>query len=308
MKAVMIKTKNKEVQRDAVLAGFQVMTNPVPLAVIETTQDEDQAIQAAKNKECLYVKCANWKIIPLENLIAKTRSKTKLIAVVNSANEAKLALNVMEIGVDGILLETEQSSEVKKLQKILEESTALKPMQLETATVIQVLPLGNGARSCIDTCTLMEENQGLLVGSSSQGMLLIQAEVTVNSLVNTRPFRVNAGAVSLYTLMSNAKTQYLEEAKAGVEVLIIDKKGQCIQSNVVRNKIEIRPLVLVEAQSSTGKIAKVILQNAETVRLMTPQKSKAVTELKKGDTILGHFEEGGRHFGMLLKEETIIEK
>jgi 3-dehydroquinate synthase II len=56
------------------------------------------------------------------------------------------------------------------------------------------------------------------------------------------------------------------------------------------------------------KIIKLIVQNAETIRVVTPEGSKAVTDLIKGDKILSHVEEGGRHFGTLVKEEAVIER
>ena len=46
-----------------------------------------------------------------------------------------------------------------------------------------------------------------------------------------------------------------------------------------------------------------ILQNAETVKLVTPKGSVSVNELKEGDEVLVHLAEGGRHFGMSVKEK-----
>jgi 3-dehydroquinate synthase II len=39
------------------------------------------------------------------------------------------------------------------------------------------------------------------------------------------------------------------------------------------------------------------------VRLVTPNGSVSVSELKKGDEVLVHFADGGRHFGMPVKEK-----
>jgi 3-dehydroquinate synthase II len=66
-------------------------------------------------------------------------------------------------------------------------------------------------------------------------------------------------------------------------------------------------MLLIEANYE-GKILKLIAQNAETIRVVTPKGSKSVTELKKGDKILAHVKEGGRHFGTLVKEEAVIER
>ncbi len=75
-----------------------------------------------------------------------------------------------------------------------------------------------------------------------------------------------------------------------------------------RVKIEWRPMLLIEAEYEGRKI-KTIVQNAETIRLVTREGSKSVAELKAGDEVLVYItEEGGRHFGTLVKEEMVIER
>jgi 3-dehydroquinate synthase II len=76
---------------------------------------------------------------------------------------------------------------------------------------------------------------------------------------------------------------------------------------VGRNKIERRPLLLVEAEAG-GETVSLILQNAETIRLTTPTgEALSVALLKPGDQVLAHVESGGRHFGQQV-EETITER
>ena len=168
-------------------------------------------------------------------------------------------------------------------------------------------PLGSGARVCIDTCDLMKEGEGMLVGCQSSGLFLVEAEVHETPFVAPRPFRVNAGSIALYVLSSGGKTRYLSELKAGDEVLIVDREGRNRTTNICRVKIEWRPLLLVEAKCQ-GKTIKTILQNAETIRVVTEEGSKSVSELKPGDKVLVRLEEGGRHFGTLVKEERVIER
>jgi 3-dehydroquinate synthase II len=103
-------------------------------------------------------------------------------------------------------------------------------------------------------------------------------------------------------------TRYLSELKAGDEVLIVDRQGNVRTTNVGRAKIEFRPLMLIEAEAQ-GKQITAILQNAETIRLVTPNDSKPVTELKVGDEVLVHVAApGGRHFGISVPEEKVIER
>ncbi len=211
----------------------------------------------------------------------------------------------MELGVDGIALKTSNPEELMETA-IVAKKRALN-VELVPARVVELKEIGTGARVCVDTCDLMEPGEGILVGCQSSGLFAIQAEVQESSYVETRPFRVNAGPVSLYTLSSPTRTRYLSELRAGDEVLIVDREGKVRSTNVGRVKIEWRPMVLVEAEYD-GKRIKTIVQNAETVRLVTKENSKSVANLKVGDKVLAHIVEGGRHFGTLVKEETVIER
>jgi len=51
-----------------------------------------------------------------------------------------------------------------------------------------------------------------------------------------------------------------------------------------------------------------IVQNAETVRLISTSGSKSVTDLASGDEVLICIQEGGRHFGTLVTDEMVIER
>jgi 3-dehydroquinate synthase II len=63
----------------------------------------------------------------------------------------------------------------------------------------------------------------------------------------------------------------------------------------------------VEAEAGSSKVS-LILQNAETIRLVAPGGNAiSVVNLAVGDRIMGCTLEGGRHFGMAVKE-TIVEK
>jgi 3-dehydroquinate synthase II len=125
--------------------------------------------------------------------------------------------------------------------------------------------------------------------------------------VAPRPFRVNAGAVHAYALLPEGKTKYLSELKAGDEVLLVRHDGGTAVGYVGRNKIERRPLLLVEAEAA-GRAISLVLQNAETIRLTAPDGSAvSVAGLEAGDAVLAYFEAGGRHFGVAI-EETITER
>ena len=66
-------------------------------------------------------------------------------------------------------------------------------------------------------------------------------------------------------------------------------------------------MMIIEAKADGAQIS-LVMQNAETIRLVSPDgKAVSVTDLKVGDKVLAHIEEAGRHFGMKV-EETLIER
>jgi len=274
---------------------------------IEDKATEDLIVKAADlGARYLIISCANWRVIPLENLIARIKGKSKLIAEVTNAEEAKVAVDTLELGTNGVLLRTSDPEELKKTIAVVKPDAL--NLDMAEAKIITTKPISNGARVCVDTCDMMSAGEGMLVGSQSAGLFLVEAEVHENPYVASRPFRVNAGSLSMYTLGNLETTRYLQEFKAGDEVVIVNREGKTRKTNVGRIKIEIRPLILVEAQVN-GKIIKTILQNAETIRVVTPKDSKPVTDLKPGDEVVVHLAaKGGRHFGISVPEETVIEK
>src|SRR5207245_4784587 len=180
-------------------------------------------------------------------------------------------------------------------------------ISLTTASVTTVKPSGTGARVCVDTTEILEAGEGLLTGSSSEALFLVEGEVHANPHVNSRPFRVNAGPVSSYILAPNGKTRYLSELSAGETVLLIDRRGRTRNVDIARIKIERRPMILVEASTDIRKLT-TIVKNGETVRLVTRDGSKRVSEIKPGDEVLVRLDEGGRHFGTKVADEMVIER
>ncbi len=269
--------------------------------LIEKKEDEDRAAKYPPNVKVV-VETTDWTIIPLENLIAQ---REELYAVVKSEEEAKTAIKILEKGVKGIVLKSKDINTIKKVGKVLEEEEENLP--LVVVRISKILPLGLGDRVCVDTTSMLNRGEGMLVGNSSGGMFLVHAETEENPYVASRPFRVNAGAVHMYIRTPNNKTKYLCELKAGDEVMVYDHKGRGRVVYVGRAKVERRPMLLVEGRWENKKVS-AVLQNAETIRLTKPDGNPiSVAELKEGDEVLGYVEEAGRHFGIKV-EETIIEK
>jgi len=278
----------------------------VGYVVIKNKKYEQFAVELGKSCDYLIVVGTDWKVIPLENLIAGLQKlDVEIIAGVQNAEEAKLALETLEHGSDGVFLDTDNFSEIKKVAAVRDRS-GMEKIPLVKAKVTKVKPVGMGDRVCVDTASLMVLGEGMLIGSQSNGLFLVHSESEESPYVAARPFRVNAGAVHAYIRVGE-KTRYLSELASGDEVLIIDSEGESRPAVVGRIKIERRPLMLVEAEVDGTKI-KTLLQNAETIKLVgSDGKPMPVTALKEGDEVLVYFEVAARHFGIKI-EETIIEK
>ena len=239
-----------------------------------------------------------WEIIPVENLLAQC---SEVIAEVASLDEAVLASGILQRGVQGIVVLPEAIGELKEI--VAACKTCREHESLDVAEIVRIEPAGLGHRVCVDTMSMLKRGQGMLVGNSSAFTFLVHAETEHNEYVASRPFRVNAGAVHAYVRLPNDKTTYLSEVVAGSEMLVVDNEGNTTVATVGRVKVEVRPMLLIEAKAH-GKTGAVFLQNAETIRLTAPDGTPiSVVSLKPGDKILCRLDEAGRHFGMRIKED-----
>ncbi len=275
--------------------------------MVEINRPEDLAkASALKDKVEFVVIAANdWKVIPLENLIAEfQRSNTEVLAGASDPDEARLFAQTLEVGVDGIVITPSDPSVIKDFKSTVIGS--LPDIELTPIKVTRIAPLSMGDRVCVDTCSLMDVGEGMLIGSQSGCLFLVQSEAMESEYVAARPFRVNAGAVHAYVLGSDGRTKYLSEVRGGDELMAIDTDGKCRPVIVGRAKVEVRPLLLLEAEAE-GRRYSTILQNAETIRLCTPSGPVSVSALKVGQEVLARIEAGGRHFGHAIAE-TIIER
>jgi 3-dehydroquinate synthase II len=245
---------------------------------------------------------APWEIIPLENLVAAGGGA--LFVPAGSSEEIELALGVLEKGVAGVLIRSDDPARIRNLVAAVKK--AAERGRLQVARIETVSHAGMGDRVCVDTCTYMASGQGMLVGNSSGFLFLVQAETEENPYVAPRPFRVNAGPVHSYVRVPDGGTCYLSELGAGKKVLLFGPDGRAEEATVGRVKIERRPLVLVEAVCGEDR-GSIILQNAETIRLTGPGgEAISVARLAPGDSVLVATESAGRHFGIKV-DETIRE-
>ncbi len=268
---------------------------------IREKKDEEEILKLSLSKKVV-VKGGNWTIIPLENLLSKTNN---LFVEIDSVEEGKTALTILEKGVDGVVINSGDPNAVRTMVETLKKEK--EKVELVAATVKRVGSLGLGDRICVDTCSSMNLGEGMLVGNTSQALFLVHAESVENPFVNSRPFRVNAGPVHAYIRLPDGKTKYLSEVRAGDEVLVVNFEGKTYPAVVGRAKLERRPLALVEAEVK-GRTVSTILQNAETIRLtQTDGKAVSLVDLKAGSEVLVYRETMGRHFGVQV-DETITER
>jgi 3-dehydroquinate synthase II len=273
--------------------------------VLSNTDVEEIEEASKAGANFVIVDAQDWKIIPLENIIAKLyKSETQVFAIAKSLSEVATMFAVLELGVDGVILSSDNEDEIEKAMQHLQ----IAKFPMKVAKIVQVKDVGTGERVCVDTTSMMSMGEGMLVGSKSNFMLLVHNESVGSSFTSPRPFRVNAGAVYCYTIAPDGKTRYLSELESGSHVWIVNKDGLARKATVGRSKIETRPLRMLRAEIE-GETGTVIVQNAETIRLISKDGNPVpVTEIKVGDEVLGYGKPAsGRHFGIEV-DEYVIEK
>ena len=274
---------------------------------VSSNKDIENVLDSAKKGlDFVIIEVKDWKIIPLENIIAKLhKMHTKIFSVARNAKEARKMFSILDVGVDGVIFNTGSMNEVRQALVYL----GSKSFELSSAKIIDIQEVGDGERVCVDTASMLNRGEGMLIGSRANFLFLVHNESVGSSFTSPRPFRVNAGAVHCYTLAPDGTTKYLSELETGVEILVLDSKGKARRATVGRCKIEKRPMLMIKAKVG-DEIGGIIAQDAETIRFVKPNgQLVSVTHLKKGDSVIVHAKVAtGRHFGMEVSDEYILEK
>ncbi len=258
----------------------------------------------------------NWKMIPIENLIAICDGTgTKIAAKITKSVDVPGAAFALDIGIDAILINPKKelidAAKIAKFQRQeqYQEYSANdeydEQIILASSVISSVSNIKNSARYCIDLTTVLQVGEGVLVGSSASSLALIHGETIPSEFVPTRPFRINAGSPHSYILMNDGKTKYISELKSGDEICIVKENGECRSGTIGRLKIEKRPFLQICWENNNDKPSNIFLQQAETVKLVCPNNQiVAVTEIKPGDKILTYNNEGQRHIGMKISSDV----
>ncbi|KAJ0712425.1 putative 3-dehydroquinate synthase II [Helianthus annuus] len=283
---------------------------------ISSPQQLEQLQPVYERADNVIVDLLDWQVIPAENTVAAFHGHHKTVfAISKSLSEAQIFLEALEKGLGGVVLKTENVEDVLELKGYFDRRNQEgSQLELTKATITSVEMTGMGDRVCVDLCSLMKPGEGVLVGSFARGLFLVHSECLESNYIASRPFRVNAGPVHAYVAIPGGKTCYLSELKTGKEILVVDQNGIQRTAIVGRVKIETRPLVIVTAKvdSDEETCYSILLQNAETVGFVPPNKGNEataipVTSLKVGDQVLLKLQGGARHTGIEI-QEFIIEK
>ncbi len=295
---VIVMSKHVELLKKIKKAGYKTAL----YTKVSNHDGMDLAWQLGAEYDFLVVELLDETNIPLELLIARLQSKeTVLLKVVKNLEDAKITLGVMEVGSEGVLFTSEDVNEIIEMDALMEKEE-LGELELVRGRVTDVQHIGMGYRACIDTTDILKQNEGMIIGSTSSGGLLVSSETHFLPYMELRPFRVNAGAVHSYVWSSNEMTSYITELKSGSKVLCIDTDGNTREVSVGRVKIEKRPLLKIEVEANGVKI-NAIVQDDWHIRIFGCEgEVRNASTIKVGEELLAYICESGRHVGIKINE------
>ena len=279
---------------------------------VSTSEGQSKARAMAGSIEWILLDLGEWKMIPIENVIASCDGgPTKVAARISSAEQVLGAAFALDIGVDALLVTEDilptaliaKSQRGEREQSEMEEVKS-EGLELSTLRIIEVKEGGVGDRICVDLTSMLDLGEGMIVGSSSNSMVLVHGETVESEFVPTRPFRVNAGAAHTYILMADGGTKYLSELKMGDQVMVSNSEGKSRTATVGRVKIERRPFILFKWRDENHNEAGALLQQAETVRLVTESGLISITDLSPDMKIIGWSGGAGRHLGIEITADV----
>jgi len=272
---------------------------------IDDYRGQDEALSLIGSVPWILVRCSDWKMIPLENLIAAASgSGTKIAVEIGGDVEINGATFALDHGADAILVQgddLEYAIKAAGFRNKSKSSNQFSKLEITSARINSLDSSGMGERVCIDLTQRIEKGEGMAIGSTANSLCLVHGETIPSDFVPSRPFRVNAGAIHSYILMADGNTRYLSELNSGDTVAVISEDGSMRPAIIGRLKIERRPMQIIrfEHESSIGQI---VVQYAETVRLISKNgKAISVTEIGEGTEISILNGDGIRHMGIHIE-------
>jgi 3-amino-4-hydroxybenzoic acid synthase len=247
--------------------------------------------------------------IPLEIVLAEAQNNgCKIFVEVKSNEESKIVFGVLECGADGVLVRVDNLNDVYVAFEEYKLSNEKLNQKVEELNILNTFYAGMGERACLDFTSYLSKDEGILLGSFSNGGILACSETHPLPYMPTRPFRVNAGALQSYVLAPDNRTYYLSDIRTGMEILVVNTNGSSRRATVGRVKIERRPILGINARGTNGEFINVFMQADWHVRVFCVDKKPLnITNLKSGDKVLGYTTQSGRHVGVKVNE-LIIEQ
>lgn len=277
----------------------------VPLLSVVHPADIDRALLEGGGAGAVAVEWPSDRIIPLENLIARSAGRFEVWAIIEGARDVSGTLGALERGATVVVVGVDSPADLDRIEPWLEGVPEVE-LAWEAVAVVRVEPAGIGDRVLVDTTSLLRPEEGMLVGSVAAFLVHVGSEARGSRFSRARPFRVNAGAAHSYILMADGTTRYLSELTAGDRVLVTSPHGTPRGVRVGRVKVERRPMVLIEVERREKRYT-VFLQEAETVRLSTDSGPVPTTSVGPGARVLGVPLAPARHLGWTV-DETIEER
>ena len=140
---------------------------------IESNNDLNQILLAEAGANFIIVDTLDWRIIPLENVIATLQTtNTKIYAPASAYRDKDSFLRFLFSGVDGVILTTRDLNDVEGATKLMDSSN----LSISVLKIQEVREAGIGERVCIDMASILGMGEGVLVGSRSNFLFLIHNE------------------------------------------------------------------------------------------------------------------------------------
>ena len=109
---------------------------------------------AKKGLDFVIIEVKDWKIIPLENIIAKLHKiHTQIFAIARNPKEVRKMFSILDVGVDGVIFNTGSINHVKETLVYL----GSKNFELQPAKIIDIQEVGDCERVCVDTASIYIE-------------------------------------------------------------------------------------------------------------------------------------------------------
>ena len=83
---------------------------------VSSNKDIENILDSAKKGlDFVVIEVKDWKIIPLENIIAKLhRLHTKIFAIASNPKEARKMFSILDVGVDAVIFNTGSMNEIRE--------------------------------------------------------------------------------------------------------------------------------------------------------------------------------------------------